>query len=167
MLVEELNLQKTCIILPSAKVKYNLQLLRGRNLPLHTGVIEGIAVAKRQPAICQRHGGIDWRIEIPTSELSKSVYTKLATVCMAMCLRLNGHRDVGHPHVFLVHGVGNPKVGILGHTIALLNATHILRTIRLVVATIAHCGHFALNEVQRSIVQTILREADAQWPAIF
>ena len=71
---------------------------------------------------------------------------------------LHRNGDVCHPHVLLVHGVGNPEVGVLWDAVALLDAADILRAIALVVAAIAHRWYFTLNEVQRGVFQTVARQ---------
>ena len=86
---------------------------------------------------------------------------------MVVGIELHGHRDVRHPHIFLVHRVRHPKVAVLRNTIAFLNASHILRTIALVIAAIAHRWNFALHQVQRGVFVAVGREADSQWPAVF
>ena len=86
---------------------------------------------------------------------------------MLVGLRLYRHGDMRYPHIFLVHRVGHPQVAISRHTIAFLNTSYILWSVRLVVAAITHRGYFALYEVQRGIFVTIFRERDAQWPAVF
>ena len=44
MFVEELNLQQTLVVLQGTQVEGYLQLFRGRNLALHTGIVEGVAI---------------------------------------------------------------------------------------------------------------------------
>ena len=85
---------------------------------------------------------------------------------MAVCLGLHRHRDMSHPHVLLIHRIGHPEVTVLGHAVAFLDAAHILRTIALVITSIAHGRYFALHKVQRSVLQAVLRERDAQRPTI-
>ena len=84
-----------------------------------------------------------------------------------MRLCLDGHGDMRHPHVFLVHRIGHPKVRILGSAVTLLNASHILRTVALVVAPITHRGYLTLNEIQSGVFIAVFRQRDCQWPAIF
>ena len=57
MLVEKLYLQQSPVALPGTQVKFNLQLLGGRNLTFHTGIVEGIAVRECQPAVVEGHRG--------------------------------------------------------------------------------------------------------------
>ena len=92
---------------------------------------------------------------------------ELRAVCMAMGISLDGYGDVGHPHIFLIHGIRHPEVAVLGHAVTLLDAPYILRTIALVVATIAHGRHFALYEVQRGVFVAVLTQRDSQWPTVF
>ena len=86
---------------------------------------------------------------------------------MGMGCRLHGHRDVRYPDILFVHGEGHPQVVVFRGTISLQDTTGILRTVALVVATIAHGRHLSKDEVQRGIFQSVLTEGDTQGPAIF
>ena len=59
MLVEELYLQQTFVVLRGTQVEDYLQFFRSRNLTLDAGIVEGVTVRERQPAVAQRYGGID------------------------------------------------------------------------------------------------------------
>ena len=94
--------------MPCTKVKRYLQFPCGWNLALYAGIVEGIAVLQRQPAICKGYWRIDWRIDVPGSKLGKFSYTEFGTIGMAVGFGLNRDRDMGNPHVLFIHGVGYP-----------------------------------------------------------
>ena len=116
--IEEFYLQKTRVVLLGLEVETYLQFLGGRNFSFHAGIVEGIAVGKRQPAIVQRDGGVDGGMDVPSGEVGKCCgpdgktigNRKLRAVSVAMRFCLYGYGDMCHPHVFLVHRIGHPKV---------------------------------------------------------
>ena len=167
VLIEKLYLQQAVVVLGCAQVELYAKFIRGRNLALYAGIVEGVAVAQRQPAVLKRDGGIDGGIEVPVGKVRNLANGKLGAVGMAVGLSADGHGDVGHPHVFLVHGIGDPEIGVLRDAVALLDATDVLRSVRLVVAAIAHGRNLALYQVQRGVVEAVAAERDGQRPAVF
>ena len=108
-------MQEPSIILTGLEVETHFQLLCGGYLTLYASIVEGVAVCQRQPPVIQRNGRINGRIDVPGSKHGKAivsngftVWYKLLPVGMTMCLCLHRYRDMGHPHVFLIHGVGYP-----------------------------------------------------------
>ena len=51
--------------------------------------------------------------------------------------------------------------------VALLDATHILRTVTLELSAVAQGHHVAVNQRERIVIQTVTAEADGQRPAVF
>ena len=157
------------------------------------GVVEGVGIRQHQfglwlvilrKTLLQRDRCEHGTVKVPFGEVGKRLgIGNLALAAVACGTGSYGNRNMSHPHVLLIDAVGHPEVGVAGHTIAGQrmtvpalavgsamtckggkDAAHILRTIRLVVASIAHLRNVAMHEVQRLVVETVGRKADGEWP---
>ena len=160
------------------------------------GVVEGVGIRQHQfglglvvlrKSLLQRDRCEDGTIKVPFGEVGERLgIGNLALAAVARGTGSNGNRDVSHPHILLIDAVGHPKVGVAGHAVAGQrmthpslavcstmtieggkNAAHILRAVRLIVATIAHHRNVAMHEVQRLVVESVGRKADGEWPTEF
>ena len=75
--------------------------------------------------------------------------------------------DARHPDVFFVRAVGHPEVAVFRCAVALLDATHILRTVALELSAMTQGHHVAVNQRERIVIQSVAAEADSQWPTVF
>ena len=172
--IKELNLQQTMIVLSGLQVEGDLQFLRSRYLPLYTGIIERVAVLQCQPTAVQAYGGHDRAVNIPASKHRQPISSgcspvglcELLPIRMTVCFRHHRHRNMRYPHVLLIHRIGHPEVAVVRYAITLLNASHVLRPVALVVAAIAHGWNFSLHEVERGVFVAVLAQRNGQWPAV-
>ena len=155
MFVQEFYLQQSCVVLRGFQVEFNLQFFGSRHLTLYAGIVEGVAVRQGNPSVVQSHCCPLGRINVPVDKSGEHVHIEFLAIRMTLCLCANRYRNMGYPHVFLVHGVGHPEVAVFRNAISLLNTSYILWTVALVVATVAHGRNLALYQVKRGIFQAV------------
>ena len=86
---------------------------------------------------------------------------------MRCCSSLYRHCNARNPHVLLIVTVGDPHVSVCRSTVALLDATGVLRTVVLVVTAMALWGYLSVDKIQRSIFQSVGTQRDGKWPSVF
>ena len=158
VLVEKLYLQQAAVVLRGFHVEGHRQVFRSRYLALHAGIVERVVVGQTEPLAFERHGGALRTVDVPRLQVGQLADVELRAVGMAERLGLHRHGDVAHPHVFLVHGVGNPQVAVGRCAVAFQDAARVLRSAALVVAAVAQGRHLAVHEVERGVLQTVFRQ---------
>ena len=167
LLIEEFNLQGTVTGLSCLHIEGCLQIGRRRNLALYTGIVKRIFIFQFEPLLTERNRCHQRRIDIPSLEIAEFLILGEIIIGMGSSHGLDRNGYMRHPDIFLVHGIAHPHIGILRNAIAFLNATDILRTATLIVATVSHRWYFATNQIQCLVFQTVTTQRDAQRPAVF
>ena len=106
-------------------------------------------------------------IEVPVGHVGQRLVLRKTAVGMTGGRQSDGYGNPRHPHIFLIRAVGHPEVAVFRRAVALLDATHILRTVALELTAVAQGHHVAVNQRERIIIQSVAAEADSQWPTVF
>ena len=165
ILVHELDLEVAVVVLLGHQVELNRQSTRCGDLALYFGIEEGILVREGEPLAIERHGSPNARVEVPRLQIAQLFVVCEVIVGVSRGVLLHGNGNAANPHILLVDAERNPQVAILGDAVTLLDTTNILRTEGFILTGITHRRNLTIDQVQRRILQAILRERNSQRPA--
>ena len=142
--IHEVHLQFAKVILPHSHVEIESQEARRWYHSLCLGIVGSIAVSELEPPFLHADGSKYERMDIPSVD-----GLRVGEIIVSRLQRhgLHRHWHLCHPYILLIHRVCQPHIAVIRQSIAWQYATDVLRTVALIVASIAHWRHLALNKV--------------------